>query len=54
MVESAKGQRVELARAIIDASGTWATPNPLAASGTKAAGEDQFADRIEKIARRAN
>lgn len=33
-------------RAIIDASGTWRTPNPLGASGLPAIGEERFADRI--------
>lgn len=27
------GEEVPLARAVIDASGTWATPNPLGANG---------------------
>src|SRR3954447_26628104 len=40
------GSRIELARAVIDASGTWASPNPAAASGTPATGEIMFADRI--------
>lgn len=40
------GSRIDLARAIIDASGTWANPNPAAASGTPTAGEITFADRI--------
>ena len=31
---------------MIDASGTWATPSPLGASGTPAAGEAEHADRI--------
>jgi thioredoxin reductase len=35
-----------LARAIIDASGTWRTPNPLGASGLPAIGEERFASRI--------
>ena len=43
---SKKGVRRDLARAIIDASGTWTTPNPLGASGLPAAGEAEFADRI--------
>ncbi len=38
--------RRDLARAIIDASGTWATPNPLGASGLPADGEAEFRDRI--------
>ena len=45
-VASKKGVRRDLARAIIDASGTWNTPNPLGASGLPAAGEAEFADRI--------
>jgi thioredoxin reductase len=35
-----------LAKAVIDASGTAATPNPLGAAGVPAIGERQFADRI--------
>ena len=38
--------RIDLARAVIDASGTWHTPNPLGASGVKAIGEEAFHDRI--------
>ncbi len=38
--------RIDLARAVIDASGTWHRPNPLAASGVKTVGEDRFAERI--------
>jgi cation diffusion facilitator CzcD-associated flavoprotein CzcO len=38
-------QRV-LARAVIDASGTWTKPNPLGAGGVAAAGERAAADRI--------
>ena len=45
-VASKKGVRRDLARAIIDASGTWTTPNPLGASGLPAVGEAEFADRI--------
>jgi hypothetical protein len=33
------GERVDIARAVIDASGTWQNPNPLGASGTAIAGE---------------
>lgn len=40
------GPRVELARAVIDASGTWQTPNPLGASGIPVEGEAQYTDRI--------
>ncbi|MFJ6608898.1 NAD(P)-binding domain-containing protein [Streptomyces sp. NPDC091289] len=35
-----------LARAVIDASGTWATPSPAGASGLPALGEKAAADRI--------
>ncbi|GAA3756531.1 FAD-dependent oxidoreductase [Salinactinospora qingdaonensis] len=35
-----------LARAVIDASGTWTTPNPLGGDGLPALGEDTVADRI--------
>ena len=35
-----------LARAVIDASGTWRKPNPLGASGVPAAGERALAGRI--------
>lgn len=35
-----------LARAVIDASGTWTRPNPLGASGRPAIGERALADRI--------
>lgn len=45
-VASKQGVRRDLARAVIDASGTWTTPNPLGASGLPAAGEGEFADRI--------
>lgn len=45
-VKTATATRRDLARAVIDASGTWATPNPLGASGLQADGERQFADRI--------
>jgi hypothetical protein len=41
------GQTIELrARAVIDASGTWASPNPLGANGLPAAGEKENADLI--------
>lgn len=45
--ESADGreQRV-LARAVIDASGTWSTPSPAGGSGLAALGEKAAADRI--------
>ncbi|GAA3897810.1 NAD(P)-binding domain-containing protein [Streptomyces gulbargensis] len=34
------------ARAVVDASGTWATPNPAGASGLPALGEKAAADRV--------
>lgn len=44
--ESNGRSRIDLARAVIDASGTWTNPNPASASGTPAIGEITFADRI--------
>ncbi|GJE03340.1 FAD-dependent oxidoreductase [Methylobacterium isbiliense] len=38
--------RRDLARAVIDVSGTWSTPNPLGASGLPAEGEVALANRI--------
>ena len=38
--------RVDHARAIIDATGTWQNPNPLGASGLQALGEAEAADFI--------
>ncbi|WP_395575593.1 NAD(P)-binding domain-containing protein [Streptomyces sp. BK79] len=35
-----------LARAVVDASGTWATPSPAGGSGLAALGEEAAADRI--------
>jgi thioredoxin reductase len=46
MVETAKGMRRDTARAVIDASGTWQTPNPLGAGGLSAEGESELSDRI--------
>ena len=34
------------ARAVIDASGTWRSPNPLGSGGVTVPGEDRFASRI--------
>ena len=45
-VSTANGTRRDLARAVIDASGTWASPNPLGASGLPANGEIEFVGRI--------
>ncbi|HVZ00764.1 MAG TPA: FAD-dependent oxidoreductase [Dongiaceae bacterium] len=39
-------ERIDLARIVIDASGTWHNPNPLGASGLPAAGEAALADRL--------
>jgi thioredoxin reductase len=38
--------RRDLARAVIDASGTWTAANPMGAGGILAQGEDENADRI--------
>ncbi|MGV6875361.1 NAD(P)-binding domain-containing protein [Pseudochelatococcus sp. B33] len=46
VVETPEGERRDLARAVIDASGTWASPNPLGADGIAATGEAAFAERI--------
>lgn len=45
-IETARGMRQDLARAVIDASGTWSTPNPLGAGGVPATGEAEEAERI--------
>jgi thioredoxin reductase len=45
-VKTATGTRRDLVRAVVDASGTWATPNPLSSSGLPAEGEMEFAERI--------
>lgn len=45
-IKTAEGSRRDLARAIIDTSGTWTNPNSLGASGLPADGEAEFADRI--------
>jgi hypothetical protein len=39
-------ERADLARVVIDASGTWANPNPLGATGLPAIGEASVADRL--------
>jgi hypothetical protein len=46
IASTAGHSRIDLARAVIDASGTWASPNPLGASGIPAEGENELADRI--------
>ncbi|WP_033292826.1 NAD(P)-binding domain-containing protein [Amycolatopsis jejuensis] len=45
-VRTAEGEQRVLARAVIDASGTWSTPNPLGGEGLPAMGEHAAADRI--------
>lgn len=45
-VETVAGTSDVLARAVIDATGTWSQPNPLGASGLPAAGEEKFARHI--------
>jgi thioredoxin reductase len=45
-VKTAQGSRRDLARAVIDASGTWSTQNPMGAAGLAADGEVRFRDRI--------
>jgi hypothetical protein len=39
-------ERTDLARAVIDASGTWQNPNPLGATGLPAIGEAALRDRL--------
>jgi hypothetical protein len=46
VVEENGAERRYLARAVIDASGTWTRPNPLGAGGLNAEGERAHADRI--------
>jgi len=45
-VRTGTGEENILGRAVIDASGTWAHPNPLGASGRPAIGERAVADQI--------
>ena len=45
-VSTPEGERVVLARAVVDASGTYGSPNPLGASGVLARGEAGAAARI--------
>ncbi|MGA8899041.1 NAD(P)-binding domain-containing protein [Bradyrhizobium sp.] len=44
--QNGQGPRVMHADAVIDASGTWQSPNPAAANGLLAIGETQAADKI--------
>ena len=46
IVDAEVGELRFLARAVIDASGTWTQPNPLGAGGVPAAGERRHAARI--------
>ena len=46
VAKTANGPRRDSARAVIDASGTWRTPNPLGAGGIAAEGEAELAGRI--------
>jgi hypothetical protein len=46
VVETERGMRRDKARAVIDASGTWATPNPLGSGGVAAEGELEHAPKI--------
>lgn len=46
VVEKGGAERIVLARAVIDASGTFANPNPMGTSGLRLPGEDRFAERI--------
>jgi len=45
-VRSAAGEETLLARAVIDASGTWERPNPLGGNGLPALGEAACRDRV--------
>jgi thioredoxin reductase len=45
-VETEEGTRQYLASAVIDATGTWAHPNPLGANGIPALGEEALGGRI--------
>ena len=45
-VQSSEGEERVLARAVVDASGTWGSPNPLGADGLTALGEAAGAARI--------
>ena len=47
LVETDAGEERIFARAVLDASGTYASPNPLGAGGVQALGERGLAHRIE-------
>jgi thioredoxin reductase len=44
--QNGQGPKIVRADAVIDASGTWHSPNPAGASGLRAVGETQAADKI--------
>jgi thioredoxin reductase len=44
--QNGQGPKMARADAVIDASGTWASPNPAGANGLRAIGEQQAADKI--------
>ncbi|MEC5127891.1 NAD(P)-binding domain-containing protein [Verrucomicrobiales bacterium BCK34] len=46
-VDGSGNVAIHRAKAVIDASGTWETPNPLGADGLSVPGEERFAARIE-------
>jgi len=46
IVERRGEERAYVARAVIDASGTWTQPNPLGSGGLRATGEKTHADRV--------
>jgi len=45
-LQGPEGEEVILARAVIDASGTWRSPNPMGSSGLPALGEGRHRDRV--------
>jgi thioredoxin reductase len=45
-VQTPTGPQRLIAAAVIDASGTWSTPNPLGSDGYPALGETEHADRV--------
>jgi len=45
-LDTPQGRKRIKARAVIDASGTWTTPNPMGAGGVEADGESKFAAHV--------
>lgn len=45
-IDTAQGERIDLSRAVIDASGTWSNPNPMGAAGLPAIGEEECSDVV--------